>query len=129
MTLFYSIRFITVTFFGEESKYIKDMEHHGHHVHEAPATMWVPIAILVALVVVVGLLGLIGVVAPGLSPEIFIEEQLHHAFHDIMHGVELVVPHIETGTKIMAGIPRYNARSRTGSPPHRNRDQNNGCRT
>ncbi len=102
MTLFYSIRYITVTFFGEESKHIKDMEHHGHPVHEAPALMWVPIAILVVLVVIVGLLGLVGVFVPSLSPEVFIEEQLHHAFHELLHGVDLVVPHIETGTKLMA---------------------------
>ena len=102
MTFFYSIRYITVTFFGEESKHIKDMEHHGHHVHEAPTLMWGPIAILVGLVVLVGLSGLIGVFIPSLSPEIFIEEQMHHAFHELMHGVELVVPHVATGTKLMA---------------------------
>jgi NADH-quinone oxidoreductase subunit L len=78
MTFFYSIRYITVTFYGHESEHIHDMEHHGHPPHESPPVMWVPIAILVGLVVIVGFFGLVGVFNPHYSPEIFIEEQIHH---------------------------------------------------
>lgn len=100
MTLFYSVRYIVVTFFGHESEYIHEREHHGHHVHEAPAMMWAPIAILVALVVAVGLFGLAGVFNPSLSPEVFIEGQIEGTLHGILpHGVELHVAHVEVATK------------------------------
>jgi NADH-quinone oxidoreductase subunit L len=103
MTFFYSIRYIVVTFFGQESEYIHDMEHHGHHVHEAPPMMWVPIAILVALVVLVGLFGLFGVFVPSWSPEVFVEKQIEGTLHSVLpHGIELHVPHIEAGTKWLA---------------------------
>jgi NADH:ubiquinone oxidoreductase subunit 5 (subunit L)/multisubunit Na+/H+ antiporter MnhA subunit len=65
--------------------------------------MWGPIAILVALVVIVGFFGLVGVFNPHLSPEIFIEEQMHHMLHDILpHEVELHLPHPEVSTKLTA---------------------------
>jgi NADH-quinone oxidoreductase subunit L len=100
MTFFYSIRYIYVTFVAPPSDYIHDMEHHGHNPHEAPKTMWVPIAILAALVGIVGLLGLVGLAVPSLSPEIFIEEQLHHML-DHMH-IEVHVPHGEFTTTLSA---------------------------
>ena len=100
MTLFYSIRYINVTFLGHESQHIKDMEHHGHHPHEAPKTMWVPIAILVSLVCVVGALGLIGFFVPAFSPEIFIEHQLHNMLHH-MH-IPLHSHHLEFSTTLTA---------------------------
>ncbi|MFQ6053758.1 MAG: NADH-quinone oxidoreductase subunit L, partial [Candidatus Bathyarchaeia archaeon] len=97
MTFFYSIRYISSTFYGEKSDFIHEMEHHGHHVHEAPPLMWEPIAILVLLVIGVGTLGLIGVFVPGLSPEIFIEEQMHSMLHE-MH-VPLEMEHVAASTK------------------------------
>jgi NADH-quinone oxidoreductase subunit L len=100
MTFFYSIRYISVTFFGHPSHYIEEMEHHGHHPHEAPKTMWVPIAILVTLVVVVGAFGLIGVFNPHYSPEIFIEEHFHEMLHH-MH-IPLHPTHPEVSTKLTA---------------------------
>ncbi|MFP3952032.1 MAG: NADH-quinone oxidoreductase subunit L [Candidatus Bathyarchaeia archaeon] len=103
MTFTYSIRYIIKTFHGEESDFIHELEGHGHHIHEAPTVMWGPIAILVALVVIVGIFGLVGVFNPTLSPEVFIEEQMHHMLHDILpHGVELRVPHPEASTKLLA---------------------------
>ena len=96
MTMAYSIRYIWSTFLAPESKHIHDMDHHGHPPHEAPATMWVPIAILVVLMLVVSVLGLVGQFAPGLNPEIFIEQQIEHAIHNLMpHEVEIHVPHID----------------------------------
>ncbi len=100
MTLFYSIRYINVTFLGHESQHIKDMEHHGHHPHEAPKTMWVPIAILVTLVCVVGLFGLIGFFVPYFSPEIFIEKQLHAMLHHM--EIPLHSHHLEFSTTLTA---------------------------
>jgi NADH-quinone oxidoreductase subunit L len=100
MTFFYSIRYISVTFLGHPSNHIEEMEHHGHHPHEAPKTMWVPIAILVALVVVVGAFGLIGVFNPQYSPEIFIEEKLHEMIHHM--EIPLHPAHPEVSTKLTA---------------------------
>jgi len=100
MTLFYSIRYINITFLGHESQYIKDMEHHGHHPHEAPRTMWVPIAILVTLVCVVGLFGLIGFFVPAFSPEIFIEHHLHEMLHHM--EIPLHTHHLEFSTTLTA---------------------------
>ncbi|MFH0849496.1 MAG: NADH-quinone oxidoreductase subunit L [Candidatus Bathyarchaeota archaeon] len=104
MTFAYSIRFISRVFRHDESKFIKDLEHHGHHVHEAPTVMWVPIAILVALFCTVGLLGFAGLFNQGLNPEIFIEEQMHHMVEYILpHEVaeNLHVPHIGSSTKLV----------------------------
>ena len=104
MTFAYSIRYISRTFLHEESAFIHELEHHGHHLHEAPAIMWAPIAVLVVLFCVVGLLGLAGLFSPGLSPEIFIEEQMHHALEHILpHEVaeHLHAPHIPGSTKLV----------------------------
>jgi NADH-quinone oxidoreductase subunit L len=100
MTFFYSIRYIKVTFLGHESHYIEDMGHHGHHPHEAPKTMWVPIAILVALVCIVGLFGLVGFFVPYFSPEIFIEKQLHAMLHHM--EIPLHSHHLEFSTTLTA---------------------------
>jgi NADH-quinone oxidoreductase subunit L len=100
MTFFYSIRYIKVTFLGQESHYIEEMEHHGHHPHEAPKTMWVPIAILVGLVCIVGLFGLIGFFVPSLSPELFIEHQLHEMLHHM--EIPLHSHHLEFSTTLTA---------------------------
>jgi len=100
MTFFYSLRYISATFLGHESEYIQEMEHHGHHPHESPKAMWVPIAILVTLVCAVGILGLIGLSNPHYSPEIFIEEQIHSMLHH-MH-IPLHPHHAETSTLVTA---------------------------
>jgi len=100
MTFFYSIRYISVTFLGHESHHIEEMEHHGHHPHESPKTMWVPIAILVALVCVVGFFGLVGFFAPEYSPELFIEHQLHEMLHHM--EIPLHTHHTEFSTTLTA---------------------------
>jgi len=100
MTFFYSIRYIYITFLAPKSDYIHEMEHHGHHPHEAPKTMWVPIAILVGLVCVVGLFGLVGFFVPSFSPELFIEHQLHNMLHHM--GMPLETHHLEFSTTLTA---------------------------
>jgi NADH-quinone oxidoreductase subunit L len=100
MTFFYSIRYIYITFLAPESDHIHEMEHHGHHPHEAPKTMWVPIAILVGLVCVVGLFGLIGLFVPSLSPELFIEHQLDVMLHHM--EIPLHTHHLEFSTTLTA---------------------------
>ena len=100
MTFFYSIRYIYVTFIARESPHIEEMEHHGHHPHEAPKMMWVPIAILVTLVCVVGAFGVIGLFNPTYSPELFIEHQLHEMLHHM--EIPLHTHHLEFSTTLQA---------------------------
>ena len=56
MTAFYSIRLIGLIFAGKKSANIEKLESEGYHLHEAPAVMWVPYALLAAATVVVGVL-------------------------------------------------------------------------
>jgi NADH-quinone oxidoreductase subunit L len=100
MTLVYSARYIMMTFYGEKSKFVENLEHHGHHVHESPKVMWGPIAILVIVMVGVGLLGLIGQINPEMSPEIFIEQQMESTLHGL--HVETELAHVENAVKITA---------------------------
>ncbi|MBN1682752.1 NADH-quinone oxidoreductase subunit L [Candidatus Bathyarchaeota archaeon] len=100
LTLIYSIRYIWMVFYGDKSKFIKDLEHHGHHVHEASKTMWIPIAILVIVMSGVSLLGLVGQAIPSLNPEIFIEHQIDVTLENL--HVELHPTHVEGTTKLLA---------------------------
>jgi NADH-quinone oxidoreductase subunit L len=108
MTFAYSIRYISMTFRGEASEFIHDLEHHGHPPHESPNVMIWPIAILCGLFIITGLFGLGGVFNDHLNPELFIEEQLHHTVHALLpHEVaeHMHVPHISGTTKMIgAGL-------------------------
>ncbi len=53
LTAFYTFRMVGMTFFGEKSQHVRDLEAHGHHVHEAPPVMTVPL-VLLALAATVG---------------------------------------------------------------------------
>jgi NADH-quinone oxidoreductase subunit L len=55
-TVFYSFRMIGLTFFGPESKHIKELEHEGQQVHEAPKIMWIPLVILAIFTLFFGFL-------------------------------------------------------------------------
>lgn len=58
ITAFYTTRMIGMVFFGDKSKHIEHMEKEGHHVHEAPMSMWIPYGILAALTIGIGVIGL-----------------------------------------------------------------------
>ncbi|MCX8189092.1 MAG: NADH-quinone oxidoreductase subunit L [Nitrososphaeria archaeon] len=53
VTSFYTFRMIGLVFYGQS---VKEQEHE-HHLHEAPAIMWVPYAILVAGTLILGVGG------------------------------------------------------------------------
>ncbi|MBN2227991.1 MAG: NADH-quinone oxidoreductase subunit L [Candidatus Thorarchaeota archaeon] len=55
LTAFYTFRMVYQTFHGEKSTHIKELEAHGHHIHEAPPTMTIPLTILAGLALVGGL--------------------------------------------------------------------------
>jgi NADH-quinone oxidoreductase subunit L len=58
ITAFYTTRMIGMVFFGNKSKHIEKMEKEGHHIHEAPKSMWVPYGILAVLTIGIGIIGL-----------------------------------------------------------------------
>jgi NADH-quinone oxidoreductase subunit L len=59
MTAFYTFRMIGMAFFGKKSKYVEEMEHRGHHLHEVGANMWVPFAVLAVATIAIGVIGFI----------------------------------------------------------------------
>jgi NADH-quinone oxidoreductase subunit L len=50
------MRFIGLIFTGQKSRNIQELESKGEHIHEAPATMWVPYVLLATATVVLGLI-------------------------------------------------------------------------
>ncbi|TXT54904.1 MAG: Fpo dehydrogenase subunit L [Candidatus Thorarchaeota archaeon] len=46
LTAFYTFRMLGMTFFGEKSDHVKEMESHGHPIHESPLVMTLPLMIL-----------------------------------------------------------------------------------
>ncbi|MCD6480132.1 NADH-quinone oxidoreductase subunit L [Candidatus Bathyarchaeota archaeon] len=112
MTFFYSIRFISLTFYGEPSENIEEKLEEGH-LHEAPAIMWTPIAILDILVILIGLIAILGLISPAWSPEHFLEERLSHSIGPIevmTHGGEapaIMVPSISGAMLLIGGVAGY----------------------
>jgi len=72
MTAFYTFRMIGMAFFGKPSKHIEEMEHNGHHVHEAGPSMLVPYAILAVASIAIGVVGFV------------FEAQIHALFTDYL---------------------------------------------
>ncbi|RNJ75957.1 MAG: NADH-quinone oxidoreductase subunit L [Nitrosopumilus sp. H8] len=68
ITAFYTTRMIGMVFYGPKSRHIEKMEEKGHHIHEAPLSMWAPYGILAILTIGIGIIGLSA------------EEGLHHTF-------------------------------------------------
>ncbi len=54
LTAFYTFRMVYQTFHGEKSEHIKQLEAHGHHIHEAPPTMTIPLIILAGFALIGG---------------------------------------------------------------------------
>ena len=59
MTAFYTFRMIGMSFFGNESKHLKQIEDSGHHLHEVSASLWVPFAILAVATISIGIVGFV----------------------------------------------------------------------
>lgn len=101
ITAFYTTRMIGMVFFGQKSKHIEKMESEGHHIHEAPLSMWVPYGILAALTIGIGIIGLSA--EEGIH-ELF-TEYLEHSFgiHTVHHDVEdSVLPGVLSGLNPIA---------------------------
>ena len=57
LTFLYSIKVIGLVFYSPKSEHVRKLEQEGHHIHEAPALMWVPYVILAVATVAIGLTG------------------------------------------------------------------------
>ncbi|HUU48698.1 MAG TPA: NADH-quinone oxidoreductase subunit L [Nitrosopumilaceae archaeon] len=93
ITAFYTTRMIGLVFYGKPSKHIEKMEEEGHHIHEAPLSMWVPYGILAVLTIGIGIIGLSA------------EEGIHHLFTEFLensYGIHTV--NHETGESILPGF-------------------------
>ena len=90
ITAFYTTRMIGMVFFGKNSKHIENMEKEGHHIHEAPMSMWIPYGILAVLTIGIGLIGLSA------------EEGLHHIFDDYLeHSFSIHSDHATNDASIL----------------------------
>jgi NADH-quinone oxidoreductase subunit L len=57
LTFLYSLKVIGMVFYAPKSRNIEKLESEGHHIHEAPALMWVPYALLAIGTIAIGLMG------------------------------------------------------------------------
>jgi len=90
ITAFYTTRMIGLVFFGKKSKHIEKMEEEGHHIHEAPMSMWIPYGILAVLTIGIGLIGLSA------------EEGLHHLFTEYLeHSFGIHTAHVANEASIL----------------------------
>ena len=93
ITAFYTTRMIGMVFFGKNSKHIEKMESEGHHIHEAPKSMWIPYGILAVLTIGIGLIGLSA------------EEGIHHLFGEYLeHSFGIHVAHEVASSEFLGGL-------------------------
>ena len=84
---FYTTRMMGMVFFGKESKHVEKMESEGHHIHEAPKSMWIPYGILAVLTIGIGIIGFSA------------EEGIHHLFTEYLdESFGIHTPHIAVET-------------------------------
>jgi len=90
ITTFYTVRMMGLVFFGNKSRHIEKMEEEGHHVHEAPLSMWIPYGILAVLTIGVGLVGFSA------------ENGLHNMFVDYLeNSYGIHTAHVEAESSIL----------------------------
>ena len=96
LTFLYSLKVIGLVFLAPPSAHVRKLEEEGHHVHEAPALMWVPYLILT-----------IGTIAIGLAGP-FIESMLSHAFATTTTPISAPIPElnpmVEQNANIIASV-------------------------
>ncbi|MDC0194160.1 NADH-quinone oxidoreductase subunit L [Candidatus Nitrosopelagicus sp.] len=90
ITAFYTTRMLGMVFFGKNSKHIEKMESEGHHIHDAPKSMWIPYGILAVLTIGIGIMGLSA------------EEGIHHLFGEYLeHSFGIHTSHLEEVDSIL----------------------------
>lgn len=122
MTAFYMFRLYATTFLGQ----FRGGEHlHGHHPHESPAAMTIPLIVLAILSVIGGWIGIPEVLMPNahslehfLDP-IFAESVKHAHPHHLDHNTEYMLMGISVGIAVIAifyAVARYSKRPELGEP-------------
>jgi NADH-quinone oxidoreductase subunit L len=89
MTAFYTFRMLGMAFFGKKSKYLEEMEHTGHHLHEVGGNMWIPFAILAVATIAIGVIGFA------------FESEIHHLLAEYLQdsfGISIEDEQPEQGT-------------------------------
>ena len=93
ITAFYTTRMLGMVFFGPKSKHVEKMESEGHHIHEAPLSMWAPYGILAVLTIGIGIIGL------------SVEGDLHHLFEEYLeHSFGIHSAHHAAGESVLPGF-------------------------
>ena len=93
ITAFYTTRMMGMVFFGKTSKHIEKMESEGHHIHEAPKSMWIPYGILALLTIGIGIVGLSA------------EEGIHHLFGEYLeHSFGIHSEHYSGEVSVLPGF-------------------------
>ena len=93
ITAFYTTRMMGMVFFGNTSKHIEKMESEGHHIHEAPKSMWIPYGILALLTIGIGIVGLSA------------EEGIHHLFGEYLeHSFGIHSEHYSGELSVLPGF-------------------------
>jgi len=92
ITAFYTTRMIGMVFFGKKSKHIQKMESEGHHIQDAPMSMWIPYGILAALTIGIGVMGF------------YAEEGIHEIFTEYLSvSFGINAPHVEELESMLPG--------------------------
>jgi NADH-quinone oxidoreductase subunit L len=92
LTFLYSLKVIGLVFFAPPSEHVKKLEEEGHHIHEAPALMWVPYLILAIATVAIGLTGPI------------IESLLSHALATTATPLSMSLPELSPAVEQSASL-------------------------
>ena len=93
ITAFYTTRMMGMVFFGKSSKHVEKMESEGHHIHEAPKSMWIPYGILAVLTIGIGIVGLSA------------EEGIHHLFGEYLeHSFGIHSEHYSGEVSVLPGF-------------------------
>lgn len=117
ITFFYSLRMIAVTFLGDKSEHLKELEREGHHVHEAPKVMWIPYLILALSTIALGLVGPVfeGYLHGFLEPSIYLTSH-EVKISNVVYGVEagysgiplnILTTLITLCMLVLGGVPAY----------------------
>lgn len=122
MTAFYMFRLYATTFLGQ---FRGGEQLHGHHPHESPAAMTIPLVVLAILSVIGGWIGIPEVLMPNahslehfLDP-IFAESAKHAHAHHLDHNTEYMLMGVSVGIAVIAifyALGRFSKRPELGEP-------------
>jgi NADH-quinone oxidoreductase subunit L len=105
LTAFYMFRMLFLTFYGK----FRGTHEQEHHIHESPATMYIPLIVLAILAAIGGLLNIPASLGGGhwlqnwLSP-VFAASEKVMPTAEIPHGTEMLLMCVSVGAAVLAII-------------------------